>query len=112
MHALTENETWDLVDAPKGVRPIGCWWVYKVKYNTDKKGLHATKQHRLPRDLRLVSKITIVCVLLGIVAAKGWHLHHMDVKNEFLQGELEERCTWCNTPPDFSSERAVRLYAD
>ena len=35
MHALTENETWDLVDAPKGVKPIECRSVYKVKYNTD-----------------------------------------------------------------------------
>ena len=24
MHALVENETWDLIDAPKGVKPIGC----------------------------------------------------------------------------------------
>ena len=35
MHALAENETWNLVDAPKGVKPIGCRWVYKVKYNSD-----------------------------------------------------------------------------
>ena len=35
MHTLAENETWDLVDAPKRVKPIGCRWVYKVKYNTD-----------------------------------------------------------------------------
>ena len=33
--AMEENETWDLVDAPKGVKPIGCRWVYKIKYNTD-----------------------------------------------------------------------------
>ena len=33
LHALAQNETWDLVDAPKGVNPIGCMWVYKVKYN-------------------------------------------------------------------------------
>jgi hypothetical protein len=35
MHALAENETWDLVDAPAGVKPIGCKWVYKIKYNSD-----------------------------------------------------------------------------
>jgi hypothetical protein len=35
MHALAENGTWDLVDAPKGVKPIGYKWVYKIKYNTD-----------------------------------------------------------------------------
>ena len=35
MRALAENETWDLVDASKGVKPIRCRWVYKVKYNTD-----------------------------------------------------------------------------
>ena len=35
MHALVDNETWDLVDALKGVKPIGCRWVYKVKYNID-----------------------------------------------------------------------------
>ena len=35
MHALAENEMRDLVDAPKGVKLIGCRWVYKVKYNTD-----------------------------------------------------------------------------
>ena len=35
MHALVENDTWDLIDAPKGVTPIRCRWVYNVKYNTD-----------------------------------------------------------------------------
>jgi hypothetical protein len=35
MRALAENETWDLVDAPAGVKPIGCGWMYKIKYNSD-----------------------------------------------------------------------------
>ena len=35
MHALAEKETWDLVHVPRGVKPIGCRCVYKVKYNTD-----------------------------------------------------------------------------
>ena len=35
MRTLVENETWDPVDAQKGVKPIGCRWVYKVKHNID-----------------------------------------------------------------------------
>ena len=35
METLVQNEIWNLVDALKGVMPIGCTWVYKVKYNVD-----------------------------------------------------------------------------
>ena len=36
MRALAENETWNLGDVPKDVKPIRCRWLYKVKYNTDR----------------------------------------------------------------------------
>ena len=35
MHVLPENESWDLVDPPKGVKSISCRWVFKEKYNAD-----------------------------------------------------------------------------
>ena len=82
MCALAENETWDLVNAPKGVKPIGCRWVYKVKYNTDdsvnryKARLVAkgyAQKHDIDYDetFASVAKMTIVCVLLAVAAAKG-----------------------------------------
>ena len=39
----------------------------------------------------LIAKMTKVRVVLAVVAARGWHLHHMNVKNMFLQGDLEEQ---------------------
>ena len=102
MHSLADNETCDLVDAPKGVKPIGCRWVYKVKYNTDnsintyKDRLVATdyaQTHEIDDDemFTSVAKMMTVCELLAVVVTKGWHLHQMDVKNVFPESELEEQ---------------------
>ena len=33
--SLMKNQTWDLTPLPSGKKPIGCKWVYKVKYKAD-----------------------------------------------------------------------------
>ncbi|XP_031494234.1 uncharacterized mitochondrial protein AtMg00820-like [Nymphaea colorata] len=35
VRALEENSTWDVIDLPPNKRPIGCKWVYKLKYHAD-----------------------------------------------------------------------------
>lgn len=35
MHDLNKNETWDIVDLPKGKEIVGCKQVYGRKYNSD-----------------------------------------------------------------------------
>lgn len=33
--ALMENHTWDVVPLPLHRKPIGCKWVYKIKFKSD-----------------------------------------------------------------------------
>ncbi|KAL0367128.1 UNVERIFIED_CONTAM: Retrovirus-related Pol polyprotein from transposon RE2 [Sesamum radiatum] len=35
MDSMSSNKVWTLVDPPKGVKPVGCKWVYKRKLGAD-----------------------------------------------------------------------------
>ncbi|XP_055824514.1 uncharacterized protein LOC129893047 [Solanum dulcamara] len=63
IQALQDNQTWKVVDLPKGKKPIGCKWIFKVKYKStgdierNKARLVAKKvwpkrRHRLSRDIQ------------------------------------------------------------
>ena len=34
MKSMNDNEVWDLVELSKGVKPIGCKWIFKIKKNS------------------------------------------------------------------------------
>jgi len=33
--SLLKNKTWELVDCPPGKKPVGCRWIFTVKYKVD-----------------------------------------------------------------------------
>ena len=35
MQSLSKNETWDLIPPSHHEKAIGCWWIFKVKHNSD-----------------------------------------------------------------------------
>ncbi|RVW87268.1 hypothetical protein CK203_037188 [Vitis vinifera] len=35
MKSLKKNETWELVECPPGKKPVGCRWIYTMKYKPD-----------------------------------------------------------------------------
>ena len=35
LQALESNGTWSLTTLPPGKHPVGCKWVYKLKYRAD-----------------------------------------------------------------------------
>ena len=60
------------------------------------------QQHGIDYDETFVpiAKMAIIRVLLAKAATKGWHLHQIDVKNAFLQGDLGETL-YIVQPPGF-----------
>ena len=36
MEALNKNKTWELATLPTGKKPVGCKWVYTIKYQADR----------------------------------------------------------------------------
>ena len=100
--ALELNHTWDIAHLPNGKTPIGCKWIYRIKYNPDgsveryKTRLVAkgyTKQEGLDysETFSPIAKSISVRVLLCIAVVKGWDLHQLDVNNAFLHGDLNEK---------------------
>lgn len=37
MESMYSNQVWDLVEAPKAIKPVGCKWIYKKKRGMDRK---------------------------------------------------------------------------
>jgi hypothetical protein len=45
-----------------------------------------------------LARMESVHVLCALVAQEGWHVHHMDVKFTFLNGDLKEEVYVCQPP--------------
>jgi len=78
--ALGASETWSIVDLPPSKIPIGCKWVYKVKFNDD-----GTIEHH---TARLVAKG--YTQMEGVDYFDTFSLEQLDVNNAFLHRDLHE----------------------
>ncbi|KAL2474648.1 cysteine-rich RLK (RECEPTOR-like protein kinase) 8 [Abeliophyllum distichum] len=88
-------------DAPKGIKPIGCKWVYKRKRGVDVK-VETVKARLVAKDFiqregivyeetfSSVAMLKSIRTLLSIAAHYDYEVWQMDVKTDFLNGHLEE----------------------
>nr|GFA76158.1 hypothetical protein [Tanacetum cinerariifolium] len=95
------NHTWTLVPCPRNANVVGSKWVFRTKYHADgtidrhKARLVAQGFTQIPgfdfsHTFSPVVKATTVCIVLSLAVTNHWHLHQLDVKNAFLNGDLRE----------------------
>ena len=98
---LNVHQVWTLVDAPEGVTPIGCKWVFKKKIKADGqvetykarlvvKGFRQRQKIDYDEIFSLVAMLKSIQILLAIAAYYDYVIWQMNVKTIFLNGNLEE----------------------
>ena len=97
----TKNGTYQLVELPKGKRPLKCKWVFKLK--KDGNGKLVRYKSRLVEKVfekkkgidfdeifSPVVKMTSIRTILSIAASLDLEVEQLDVKTAFLHEDLEE----------------------
>ncbi|KAL0401962.1 UNVERIFIED_CONTAM: Retrovirus-related Pol polyprotein from transposon RE2 [Sesamum latifolium] len=101
MDSMGSNQVWTLVDPPKGVKPVGCKWVYRRKLGADgevtafKARLVAKGYSQRPgvdfeETSSPIAMAKSIRILLAIAAWYNYEIWQMDVKTAFLNGFIEE----------------------
>ena len=115
--ALDQNQTWELVPRPKDIKSISCKWAYEImclldvlieRYKTQYVARGFSQEYGLDYDEMFspVAKITIVQVPPILVVNKDLKLWQMDMKNAFLNGELN-REFYMDQPKKFENKVGV-----
>ncbi|GAA0154450.1 transmembrane signal receptor [Lithospermum erythrorhizon] len=91
LNDLEASHTWDVVDLPQGCKPIGCKWVYKVKYNLDGsinkyKARLVTKGYNQIEGIDYFDRFSPVAKIIT-VRMDGFSI---SINNAFLHGYLDE----------------------
>ncbi|RVW28765.1 Retrovirus-related Pol polyprotein from transposon RE1 [Vitis vinifera] len=114
--AREKNGTWTITYLPVGKRPVGCKWIFTIKYKAD--GLVERFKARLvarwftqsygidyQETFAPVAKLNTIRILLSLVVNQDWCLQQLDIKNAFLNVDLEEE-VYMEIPPGFEESMA------
>lgn len=90
MNSLHENHTFELVKLPKGRIALKKKWVYKINPE-ENKSQRRYKASLVVKNFNYEDDIYSSCALvLGLTASLNLAIEQLDVKTDFLHGDLEE----------------------
>ena len=101
MGSMSENQVFDLVDLPVGMRAIECKWIFTKKIDVDgnvriykarlvAKGFRQIHGVDYDETYSPVAMLKSIRILLATAAFHDYEIWQMDVKTAFLNGILEE----------------------
>ncbi|RVX06515.1 Retrovirus-related Pol polyprotein from transposon RE1 [Vitis vinifera] len=114
--ALEKNGTWTITNLPIGKRLVGCKWIFTIKYKADG-SIERFKARLVARGFTQsygidyhetfapVAKLNTIRILLSLAVNQDWCLQQLDIKNAFLNGDLEEE-VYMEIPPGFEESMA------
>ncbi len=95
------NSVWDVIPRPGDKSVVTSRWIYKVKHADDDsiekhkarfvaRGFSQVEGIDYDETFSPISRYSLIRSILALSAQMGWKIHQMDVKTNFLNGEIEE----------------------
>ena len=101
MNSMKDNQVWNLVDLPDGVKAIKCKWIFKRKIDLDEY-VHIHKARLVAKGFRHIHGVDYdetfspvmmlksIWIILAIATYFNYEIWQMDVKTTFLNGNINE----------------------
>ncbi|CAM8949434.1 unnamed protein product [Rhodiola kirilowii] len=114
IESLLKNDTYDLVELPKGRKVLKNKWIFRLKRDENQqltkfkarlvvKGFDQKAGVDFNEIFSPVVKMTSIRVILGMAASMDLEVEQLDVKTAFLHGDLDEEL-YMEQPEGFEIE--------
>ena len=101
LKSIIENNTWELVELPKGRTPVKCRWTFRVKreaggevikYKAQLVAQGFTQRYGIDylETYAPVAKLTSLRIILALAAARNYELDQTDIKRADHLAKLDE----------------------
>ncbi|CAK9816510.1 Retrovirus-related Pol polyprotein from transposon TNT 1-94 [Anthophora quadrimaculata] len=117
LDSLSNRNTWEVTELPKGRKCIGCKWVFKLKTNTEGKitrykarlvaqGFSQKKGVDYSETYSPVANFSLIRLFLALAVIFKWHTRHVDIKCAYLYGTLKEEI-YMKLPPLYNAKEGM-----